>query len=105
MRPSCRSITGNRTNRFLQCSSDFTVRISECLFGACMVLAKLLHLILCVKLSALCLHVFRSLLELLQKEGEGQGDQYFPEAGKIGTNPSLLLNKAFKCFNDKHGYS
>lgn len=37
-----------------------------------------------------------------EAEGEGQRDQYFPEAGLIGTNPALLLNKVSKCFNDKH---
>ncbi|XP_073275797.1 uncharacterized protein [Primulina huaijiensis] len=42
---------------------------------------------------------------LPEAEGEGQGDQYFPEAGLIGTNPALLLNEASECFNDKHIYS
>ncbi|KAI3469314.1 hypothetical protein Pfo_025977 [Paulownia fortunei] len=36
---------------------------------------------------------------------EGETDQYFPQAGIIGTSSALIFTKALGCLSDKHIYS
>ncbi|CAA0834247.1 Glycine-rich protein family [Striga hermonthica] len=42
---------------------------------------------------------------LPKAEVEGETNQFFPEAGIIGTSPALIFNKALGCFSDKYIYS
>ncbi|KAL3812292.1 hypothetical protein ACJIZ3_013560 [Penstemon smallii] len=42
---------------------------------------------------------------LPKAEVEGETNQYFPQAGIIGTGPAFIFNKALGCLSDKHIYS
>ncbi|KAK6161032.1 hypothetical protein DH2020_002758 [Rehmannia glutinosa] len=42
---------------------------------------------------------------LPKAEVEGETDQYFPQAGIIGTSSALIFTKALGCLSDKHIYS
>lgn len=39
---------------------------------------------------------------LPKAEGEGETDQYFPQAGIIGISPARIFNKALGCLRDNY---